>query len=131
MGLLIILHPEIEKKSHKLQNKILLKFHPGLTVEVSRSYSDTQNSVGLLWTSDRVIGPSQKPLSGNTQQTSIHPPPPPAEFEPAIPASKRPPDLHLRPRGQRTLYIYIYNHSNKVTVKLKLFLFKLSRSTGE
>ena len=45
-------------------------------VEVSRSHSDTPHSIGLLWTSDRLI-----PLPHNTQQ--------PAEFEPAIPASER------------------------------------------
>jgi hypothetical protein len=41
--------------------------------------------------SGQVISPSQRPLPDNTQhsqETNI--PPPPAGFEPAIPASKRP-----------------------------------------
>ena len=61
-----------------------------LIIEASRSHSDTQNSVGPLWTSDQP----DLETSDNTQysqQTNIHaPPPPPEGFEPAIPASQRP-----------------------------------------
>jgi hypothetical protein len=56
--------------------------------EVSRSQSDTPQSVGLLWTSDR---PVTEPLPDNTdnthkRETSM----PAAGFEHAIPASERP-----------------------------------------
>jgi len=57
-----------------------------LSVAVSRSYSDTPHSVGLLWTSDR---PLQRPLRygiQHLQETFM----PPAGLEPAIPASERP-----------------------------------------
>jgi hypothetical protein len=56
-----------------------------LIVQVSRSHSDTPNSVSLLC----MIGTSQRPLPDNTniqkRQTST----PSAGFEPANPASKR------------------------------------------
>ena len=46
-----------------------------LTAEASRSHSDTPHSVGLLDSSEQMIGPSQRPLPDNTQhpqQTNIH-----------------------------------------------------------
>jgi hypothetical protein len=55
-------------------------------VEASRSHSDTLPSVGLP---GRVISPSQIPVpdhKAHKRQTSR----PPAEFEPAMPASERP-----------------------------------------
>jgi hypothetical protein len=59
-----------------------------LIMEVSRSLSDTPQSVRLLWKSDQ---PDAKDLylrihNAHNRQTSM----PPAVFEPAIPASKRP-----------------------------------------
>jgi len=56
-----------------------------LIIEASRSYSGTPHSVGLLWTSDQPV--VETATWHHTQQTGIHPP---AEFEPAIPASERP-----------------------------------------
>jgi hypothetical protein len=60
----------------------------GLLIEVSRSHSDTPQSVGILWMRDRP-GLSQRPLPENTQHspdTNIHAS---LRFEPAIPASER------------------------------------------
>ena len=52
-----------------------LLFSQGLLlIEVSRSYSDTPQLVGSLWTSD---GPTQKPLpddTQNSQETEIYAP---------------------------------------------------------
>ena len=57
-----------------------------LIIEVSRSYSDTSHSVGLLWKSDRPGEETSTWQHTPSQQTSM----PPAGFEPAIPASERP-----------------------------------------
>ena len=60
--------------------------HGLLTIEDSRSHSDTPQSVGLFWTNDR---PTQRHLPDNTQHTrqaSM----PPTGFELTIPVSKRP-----------------------------------------
>jgi hypothetical protein len=57
-----------------------------VTVEVSRSYSDKPRSVGLLWTSDRPVAETSTwQYTTLTRETYM----PPAEFEPAIPASER------------------------------------------
>ena len=59
-----------------------------LIIEASRSHSDTPHSVGPP---GRGIGPTQRPVPGNTQhteKTATHAYP--VGFEPAIPASKRP-----------------------------------------
>jgi hypothetical protein len=48
--------------------------HDLLIQEVSRSHSDTPQSVGFLWTSDQLDSATQRPLSDNThhsQQTSM------------------------------------------------------------
>jgi len=55
-----------------------------LTVEDSRSHSDTPHSVGLLWTSDQ--SDAETSTWQHTRQTSM----PPVGFEPKIPASERP-----------------------------------------
>ena len=57
-----------------------------LKVEVSRSYSDTPHSVGLLWTSDRPVAGTATWQHTTLRQTSM----PPAGLEPAIPVSERP-----------------------------------------
>jgi len=51
-------------------------------VEISRSHSDTQRSVGLLWTSDRPAAETSSltTLNSRRRQTSM----------PAVPASERP-----------------------------------------
>ena len=59
-----------------------------LVVEISRSPSDTQHSVGLLWTSDQPLTEKLYLTKHSTQkrQTSM----PLAAFEPTIPASEQP-----------------------------------------
>jgi hypothetical protein len=59
-----------------------------LLLEVSRSHSDTRQSVGLLWTSDQSVAETSTWQHTNThkRQTSM----PPVGFEPTIPASARP-----------------------------------------
>jgi len=60
-----------------------------LKIEASRSHSDTPLSLGFLRTSDRPV--AQTPTRQHTTFTiDKHPFPPPAGFEPAIPASERP-----------------------------------------
>ena len=59
-----------------------------LPVEASRSHSDTTHSVGLLWTSDRLVAetfpcPKHNIHNRHTSMLSVR-------FEPAIPASKWP-----------------------------------------
>ena len=59
-----------------------------LIIEGLSSHSDTQHSVGLLWTSDQLdaeISTRQNPTL-TTGKTSMLP----AGFEPTIPASERP-----------------------------------------
>jgi hypothetical protein len=58
------------------------------SIEVSRSYSVTPHSLGLLWTNDQ---PDAEPCTcrHTSLKTDIHPCLP-AEFEPAIPASEGP-----------------------------------------
>ena len=58
-----------------------------LLVEVSCLHSDYHNGYDC---SERAIGPSQRPLPGNTQRQKRKTIMPPAGFEPAIPASERP-----------------------------------------
>ena len=58
-----------------------------LIFDNSWSPSDTPNSVGLLWTSDRPAAGSLPDNTLRSQKTDIHAP---AGFEPAIPASERP-----------------------------------------
>jgi hypothetical protein len=59
-----------------------------LTVEASRSHSDTPHSVGLLWTRDQADAETSTWQHTNThnRQTSMSP----AGFESAIPESERP-----------------------------------------
>jgi len=59
-----------------------------LVVEVSRSYTETLHSVGLLWTSDRPVSESCTGTAQDTdkRQTSM----PPVGFGPAVPAGERP-----------------------------------------
>ena len=67
-----------------------------LNVEVSRSHSDTPHLIGLFW---RVIGPSQRPLPDNTQQTQetdIHALGGIRTNNPSKPTAA---DPRLRPRG--------------------------------
>jgi hypothetical protein len=68
-----------------------------LIVEVSRSFSDTLHSVGLLWTSDRPVSDSSTRTTQDTDkgQTSMLP----VGFGPAVPPGE--PEPHLRPRGHR------------------------------
>jgi len=66
-----------------------------LTVETSRSNSDTPHSLGFLWTTDQPDAETTTWQDSHKRQTSMIP----AEFEPAIPASGRPQTSHLRPRG--------------------------------
>jgi hypothetical protein len=54
-----------------------------LIIEVSRSHSDTPQSVGLLWTSVQPL----PDITQHSEETNSHGP---AGFEPAIPASERP-----------------------------------------
>jgi len=57
-----------------------------LIIEATRSYSDTQQSVGLLCTSDQSVAETSTwQQTTLPRQTSI----PPAGFEPAIPARER------------------------------------------
>jgi hypothetical protein len=59
-----------------------------LTVEVSRSPSDTRHSVRLLWTSDRPYARDLLLTKHNTHKRQISRPT--AGLEPVIPASERP-----------------------------------------
>jgi hypothetical protein len=68
-----------------------------LIIEGARSHSDTQNSVGLLWTSDQ--SPSQRPLRDSTQhsqQTNIHVA---GGIRTCNPNTREAADPRLRPRG--------------------------------
>ena len=57
-------------------------------VKVSKSHSDTQHSVGLLWTKDRPVAETYTGKHTTlTGQKSM----PRARLEPAIPASERKP----------------------------------------
>jgi len=58
--------------------------HSRLIIEAPRSHSESQHSVGLLWTSDH---PTQRPIPDNTQQTDRHAS---AGFEPAVPTCELP-----------------------------------------
>jgi len=67
--------------------------HCFLIIEASRSHSDAQHSVGLLWTSDRSVAEVSVPdKAHNThkKETLLSP----TGFETAIPATDRP--LKLR-----------------------------------
>jgi hypothetical protein len=69
-----------------------------LIFEVSRSHSDTPHSVGLLWTSDRLV--AETSTGQHITLTRDWHPRSRREFEPAIPASKRTTaDPRLRPHG--------------------------------
>ena len=59
-----------------------------LLFEVPQSNSDTPHSVGLLWTSDRLVAETSALTTRNNhnRQTFMIP----TGFEPAIPASERP-----------------------------------------
>jgi hypothetical protein len=59
-----------------------------LIIEVSRSHSDTPHLVGLLRTGDRTDAETSTCTAHNYRKTQTSMPP--AEFEPAIPASERP-----------------------------------------
>jgi len=61
--------------------------HGLLILEVSRSHTATHHSRYDF--SGRLISPSQRSLSDNTQQSTQKTSTPPAGFEPQIPASKR------------------------------------------
>jgi hypothetical protein len=61
--------------------------HGLLTVEASRTQSDTPHSVGLLWTSDQ---PDADTSTWHTTLTGDRRPCPPGGFEPTIPATERP-----------------------------------------
>jgi hypothetical protein len=81
-----------------------------LIVEVSRSHSDIQKSVGLLRTSDQSV---QRPLPDNTQHSRERErerhPCPGAGFEPTIPAGERPQTNTLdRAATGIDLYFYCY-----------------------
>ena len=62
-----------------------------IIVEASTSHLESQHSVGLLWTSDQPVAENST-LSWVTSML-------PVRFETAIPASERPQNLRLRPRG--------------------------------
>jgi hypothetical protein len=93
-----------------------------LPVEASRSHSDTQHSVGLLWTSDRPVAETFTCTTHkiHNRHTSMLP----VGFEPAIPASERPQAYILYsawpPRvpivyivlGHRECQWYYYFHQN-------------------
>jgi hypothetical protein len=66
----------------------------GFIIEASRSHPETPFSIRLLWTRDQPSAETS-PLQHNIhkRQTSM----PPAEFEPAIPASVQPPTYALDP----------------------------------
>jgi hypothetical protein len=75
--------------------------------QASRSHSDTPQSVGFLWTSDRPVAETSTWQHKHSQQTSI----PPAAFEPAIPTIETDADPRLRPRGYwNRLYLSIRCH---------------------
>ena len=59
-----------------------------LTIQASRSHSDTPQSVTLLWTGDQPV--TESSTGQHTSLTRDRPPCPPAGFEPIIPASQRP-----------------------------------------
>ena len=70
--------------------------HGLLSIEASRSHSDTPHSVGLLW---GMINPSQRSLHHNTQQsqgTDIHAP---GRIRTHNPSKRSAADQRLRPRG--------------------------------
>ena len=58
-------------------------------IEASRSHIDTAHSVGLLWTSDQPAAEISS-RQHTTLTRDRHPCPPPAGFEPVIPANERP-----------------------------------------
>jgi len=58
----------------------------GLVIKVSRLHSDTPQSVGLLWTSDRFVAEVATYKPHNKHEAQI--PTPRAEFEPTILASE-------------------------------------------
>jgi hypothetical protein len=74
-----------------------------LSIEASRSHSDTPHSVGLLWTSNQ---PDAETTTYTTH--SVHKGPtsiPPVGFEPAVPASERP-KTRFRPRDHRDWQVW-------------------------
>ena len=79
----------------RLEGEIYLIYFP-------RSHTDTSHSVGLLWASDQARRRDLYLTTHNSQnrQTSM----PLEEFEPAIPASLRPPGLS----GDPFTLIYVY-----------------------
>jgi len=66
-------------------------------IEVSRSYSDTPHSVGLLWTSDQPDAEVCS-LQQITQETDNHAP---GGIQTRDPSKLAAVDLHLRPRDHR------------------------------
>jgi len=77
-----------------------------LIVEVSRSFSDTPHTVGLLWTRDRP-----RPLSDNTQHSQQTDFILPARFEPAVPPSERPQSCALNSAVSGTDAFFNFQHN--------------------
>jgi hypothetical protein len=76
-----------------------------LTIEASRSHSDTPHSVGLLWTSDQ---PTQRPLPDNTQhsqQKDIHAP---GEIRTRNPSKRAAADPRFRQRCHRERLFFFW-----------------------
>jgi hypothetical protein len=83
-----------------------------LMIEVSRSHSDTSHSV---YSSGRVIGPSQWPLFDNTQKsllTDIHAV---GGIRTRNPSQRASADPRLRPRGHRTQNLRLAFFKTSVT----------------
>jgi hypothetical protein len=91
-----------------------------LTVEALRSHSDTPRSVELLWTSDQSV--VETSTWQHTTLTRDRHPSPPAELEPAIPASERPQNHSLDRVATRTPNYSVNNlsqlHSDTTNVDL-------------
>jgi len=74
-----------------------------LTLEASRSHSDTPHSVGLFWTSDRPD--AETSAWQHTTLTTDRHPCPQAGFQPTVPPSERPQTHTLG--GHRGLRVYL------------------------
>ena len=74
-----------------------------LVIEALRSYSDTAQSVGVLWPSDKRDAEAST-WQHTTQHTDIHVP---TGFEPAIPASQRPQTHSLFGNGNCQIFPWV------------------------
>ena len=68
-----------------------------LNFEVPQSHSDTQHSVGLLWTSDRSVEEVSPDNTHHSQETNIHAP---GGIQTRYPSKRAAVDLCLRPDRQ-------------------------------